>query len=96
MPSKKEKDHMDKVASFGCIICYLLGFEESPTELHHLQEGRVGKRSSHFKVIPLCPKHHRIGKDSYHYSPKNFKEKWGTQEKLLEKVLTYVKKNDDE
>jgi hypothetical protein len=56
----------------------------------------VGKRSSHFKVIPLCPKHHRIGKDSYHYSPKNFKEKWGTQEKLLEKVLTYVKKNDDE
>jgi len=90
MSKKEEQRHMDKIASFGCIICHLLGYEESPCELHHIKEGRMGKKSSNFKVIPLCPKHHRIGKESYHYSPKNFEEKWGTQEKLLEKVLTYV------
>ena len=45
--------------------------------------------------LPLCPNHHRNGPESYHYSPKNFTKKWGTQKELLTEILTQVKVLDD-
>jgi hypothetical protein len=89
--TKHEKEHMNKIADLGCIICRKMGFPNSPAELHHIKDKTgMGRKASNFEVIPLCPRHHRQGKDSYHYSPKEFTEKWGTQKELLTEVLTYV------
>jgi hypothetical protein len=87
---KHKKEHLSKIASLGCIICRKMGFLDSPAEIHHIKEGRMGKRSSDYKTLPLCPNHHRNGSESYHYSPKKFTEKWGTQTSLLQEVLSYV------
>ena len=67
-----------------------MGFN-SPAEIHHINEGRIGKRADFNKTIPLCPNHHRNGSESYHYSPKKFNKKWGTQKELLDFTLTLVK-----
>lgn len=57
MTTKAEKEHFGKLARFGCILCYRLGYGEgTPAEIHHIRRG--GKRSS-APVIPLCPEHHR-------------------------------------
>jgi len=89
--TKHEKEHMNKIADLGCIICRKMGFPNSPAELHHIKDKTgMGRKASNFEVIPLCPRHHRQGKDSYHYSPKEFTKKWGTQKELLTEVLTYV------
>ena len=66
-----------------------MGFN-SPAEIHHINEGRIGKRADFNKTIPLCVIHHRQGKESYHYSPKNFTKKWGNQTSLLQEALSYV------
>ena len=39
------------------------------------------------KSYHLCPHHHRNSEESYHQSPKNFTEKWGSQENLLQETL---------
>lgn len=95
MPSTKTKEtkqHMSKVADLGCLICNKMGFPNSPAELHHIKNFTgIGRKANDFEVIPLCPKHHRQGKDAYHYSPKSFTEKWGTQKQLLQETLTMVK-----
>ena len=95
MPStktKQEKDHMNKVAGLGCLICNKMGFPDSPAELHHIKNlTGIGRKASNFEVIPLCPRHHRQGKDAYHFSPKEFTKKWGSQKDLLQETLTMVK-----
>jgi hypothetical protein len=47
----------------------------------------MGKKATNYEVIPLCPHHHRNSEESYHQSPKNFTEKWGSQENLLQETL---------
>jgi len=47
----------------------------------------LGKKATNYEVIPLCPHHHRNSEESYHQSPKNFTEKWGSQENLLQETL---------
>ena len=85
--TKLEKQHMDKVAQLGCIIC---GNPE--VHLHHIRYPGLGmgKRSTNFEVIPLCQPHHQ-GNLSVHGSPKLFEEKFGTQKQLLERVLKRIK-----
>jgi len=80
---KYRSEYLSKLANLGCIICKKMGFPNSPAEIHHINEGRIGKRADFNKTIPLCVFHHRQGKESYHYSPKNFNKKWGTQKELL-------------
>ena len=80
--TKHKKIHYEKLVSLGCIICRKMGFN-SPAEIHHINEGRIGKRADFRMCLPLCPTHHRNGPESYHYSPKKFTEKWGTQKELL-------------
>ena len=73
---------MARVAALGCIIC------GAPTELHHPSSGAMGKRSSHFDVIPLCPMHHRLGGYgvAVHAGKKSFEKRFGTEQELLEKT----------
>ena len=86
--TKAEKLHMRSVAELGCIICDKMGFPGSPAELHHIMSNTgMGKKATNYEVIPLCPHHHRNSKESYHQSPKEFTEKWGSQEELLDEIL---------
>jgi hypothetical protein len=64
--TKHEKLYMSKIADLGCIICSKMGFPNSPAELHHIKDKTgMGRKASNFEIIPLCPRHHRQGKDSY-------------------------------
>jgi len=83
---------MDAVARLGCIVCKQMGYPDTPCELHHIKEkgkSKMGKKASDYEVIGLCYLHHR-GDQGYHHSPKKFKERFGTQKELLQKVLSYV------
>jgi hypothetical protein len=85
MATKNEKKSLDKIARLGCVLCStVLGFEDTPAELHHIR--RAGKRITS-PVIPLCPEHHR-GNDGIHgLGRKSFEAKYGiTEEKLLERT----------
>ena len=88
--TKKEQEHMDKVARLGCLICRKDGNPFSPAELHHIRDVRItglGQRAKHTQVIPLCVAHHRIGKESFHHNSRAFSEKWGSQQDLLKETL---------
>jgi hypothetical protein len=84
--TKEEKQWMDKVASLGCYVC------ERPAALHHIRpKGTgMGRRTSHFHVIPLCYDHHQ-GQFSIHMSKKSFEEKYGTETEILEIIKQRVK-----
>ena len=86
--TKDEKLHMRSIAELGCIICDKMNFPGSPAELHHIVSNTgMGKKTTNYEVIPLCPHHHRNSDESYHQSPKDFTEKWGSQENLLQETL---------
>ena len=38
--------------------------------------------------------HHRIGKESFHYSKRDFEKKWGRQRDLLAEVLEMLEDTD--
>ena len=93
--TKAEKEHMNKVAKLGCIVCRKQGNLYSPAELHHIRDMTgMGQRASHYEVLPLCVMHHRIGKESFHYSKKDFENKWGRQKDLLAEVLQLLEEED--
>jgi hypothetical protein len=57
---KADKEHMNRVASIGCILCKHLDLGETPAQLHHIREGQgMSQRASNFLVVPLCPEHHQ-------------------------------------
>lgn len=90
---RAEKEHLNAVAEVGCIVCRLYLGEDTPPEIHHLRSGvGMGQRSSHYRAIPLCPTHHRLGEKgvAYHAGRKSFEENFGTEEFLLEEVLKLV------
>ena len=84
--TKDEKIAFDKIARLGCILCStVLGFEGTPSELHHIR--RYGSKRSSSPVIPLCPEHHRGNTGVHGLGAKGFERKWQvTQEELLECV----------
>jgi len=85
MTTIAERWHMNAVAELGCSVCRRMGYPGTPAELHHPRSGvGMGKRSSHYNVIPLCPEHHR-GKTGVHgLGTKGFPKHWGfTEEDLL-------------
>jgi len=88
--TKEESMHMESTARLGCIACRLEGRGCVPAEIHHIKNGTMGKRSSHFSILPLCPSHHR-GTDhpntaSIHLSPKVFVAKYGSEISLWHEV----------
>jgi hypothetical protein len=83
--NKEEKKHNDRMARFGCSLCYVLGYKGTPAELHHIR--RAGKRTN-APVIPLCPEHHRGNSGIHGMGRKAFERTYNiTEEKLLEIVL---------
>jgi hypothetical protein len=57
-PTEDEARYLDDVSQLGCIICLLfLNIKDSPAEIHHV-DGKT-KEGCHYKVLPLCDKHHR-------------------------------------
>jgi len=88
--TKKEREHMDKVARLGCLICRKEGNPFSPCELHHIRDVSMiglGQRAKHTQCIPLCQKHHRTSKESFHHNSRAFSKKWGSQRDLLKETL---------
>lgn len=53
--NKAEREHMNRVAELGCIVCANMGVPGSPAEVHHINNATMGKRASNYEVIPLCP-----------------------------------------
>ena len=89
MTTLAEKQHMERVQALGCIVCRKLGLGQTPAEIHHVLQN--GLRENHFKVLPLCPLHHRSGVNneqhvSRHPWRKAFELRYGTENELLELV----------
>ena len=82
MTTVAQKRHFGKLADFGCILCFRLGYSGTPAEIHHIRRG--GKRSS-APVIPLCPEHHRGDSGVHGLGRRAFERTYGTTEdELLE------------
>jgi len=97
--TKEESKHMDRVQMLGCIACRKLGYLGSPAEIHHTRFDQGGsQRSSHFKTLPLCPIHHRHGKQGEHVSvhgaPEAFKKLFGTEQELLDEVKRLLEEQE--
>ena len=84
---------MDRVRDLGCIICRQQGKGRRPCEIHHVY-GKT-KKDAHFKVLPLCFEHHRMGSDkepiSRHPYKARFVAAYGTEESLLDLVDDLLK-----
>ena len=89
---KSEKEHLNKVASMGCVVCINLGYGPSPAEVHHIGNGTMGKRASNFEVIPLCAQHHRLGGYgvAVHAGRKTWEQNFGTEKELLAQVKSWI------
>jgi len=87
--TKAEKQHRNKVAALGCIVCRNLGYEDSPAQLHHIRSGQgMAQRAGEFEVIPLCPTHHQHGGHgiAIHAGQETWEANFGTERDLLEQV----------
>lgn len=71
-------EHMARVKMLPCLVCGAYG-----VDVHH-----EGKPRSDWRVLPLCPRHHKTeyGPGAYHFSKGAFYAKHGTSEELLARV----------
>lgn len=91
MTTKKEKEHYDRLARFGCVLCSHLGIKGTPAEIHHVRRFGIPRRLA--PVIPLCPEHHRGNSGLHGLGAKEFEKYWKvSQEDLL--TLTNIKLED--
>jgi hypothetical protein len=91
--NKAERDWMDKICALGCIICRLFHNIFSPAEPHHMLSG--GRKLGHLFTIPLCPLHHRSGRNdaevvSRDQNQRRFEKRYGKESDLLEKTRELV------
>lgn len=92
-----EKRHLSRVAALGCIVCLLHEGVSSPAEVHHIKHHTgIGRRSTHYETLPLCPAHHRTGGlgVAYHAGPGTWELKYGTQLELLAEVEALLEAAD--
>lgn len=89
MSTNGEKRHLQRLADAGCILCWHLGNDTTPPEIHHLREGRgMSQRSSHFMAVPLCPEHHRGDSGLHGLGTREFERQYRLSElDLLELTL---------
>jgi hypothetical protein len=64
--SAADKQHLQKVAALGCILCDWLGTPGTPAQIHHVRVRHGWGRSSHQAVIGLCDFHHNDQKAGVH------------------------------
>lgn len=87
--TKAEQLHHQDVADLGCLVCKNNGHPGSPAEIHHIRDGAgIGRKASHFEVIPLCPPHHRTGGwgIAFHAGKREWEKNYGQQAVLLNQV----------
>ena len=84
--TKGEREHLNKVASLGCLVC------QRPANVHHIRPVGlgIGMRSGHYQTIPLCHDHHQ-GQFSIHNCKEQFEAMYGTEEELLHRTLKEIK-----
>lgn len=88
-PTAEEKRHMERVSQMPCLVC-----PTRPVEIHHVtgQATRIGRLTRrHDRVVPLCPRHHRISAPGGHLESVEalshrgfFKRFWIDLEKVAE------------
>ena len=71
MKPVRNPQYLAWIRSLPCVVCGITrGIEAAHTGPHGL-----GQKSPDTSAIPLCVKHHRTGKDSYHrLGPRKFSE----------------------
>ena len=82
--NKSDTARMQALHDIGCIIAHLDGEEWTPACIHHCT--RLGKKH-HQRTIPLHPRHHdrdKVFGESVHNGYKIFKEKYGSEQELLD------------
>ena len=85
-PNKIERERLATIGNMPCYACFIDGKEVS-SEVHHIRKHTgMGLRPSHFDTIPLCSGHHRTNKISVHLGKREFVERYGTEQEILEKV----------
>ena len=90
MANKVDKDRLNKIAQMGCYCCGM------PSEVHHIRSHTgLSLRPRHQDTIPLCPTHHRTGKDSNHLGKNLFIEKYGTEQSILQQVNKQLELMED-
>ena len=87
-PNKAEKQHMDRVSQLGCIVCRQQGKGRVPCEIHHV-DGKT-KPDAHFKVLPLCFEHHRMGSDKEPISRHPYKARFVANSKSARLEFYYI------
>ena len=71
--TKSERLYLGRVARLGCMLCKVMGYGETPAEIHHVREGQgMAQRAENWLAVPLCPEHHR-GKHGLHGDREAFK-----------------------
>ena len=86
MANKEQKRMYDRIARFGCILCYHLGYGEGiPAELHHI---RRTKPRDQAPVIPLCREHHRGNAGIHGMGRKSFEKIYPSEDSLLDMINT--------
>ena len=89
-PTVAEREYMGHAARLNCAA---RGCMDYPVELHHPRHGAgMGRRASHFDVIPLCPAHHRTGGFgvAIHAGQKTWEAKFGTEAELTKNTQHLV------
>ena len=96
-PTKAQLERWRVMQELGCVACQMNGVVGVPADIHHVLSG--GRRISHSHVLALCPYHHRSVKPdtklttvrfkeiygpALDANPKEFQQRYGTQQELLE------------
>ena len=98
-PTAEEQRYMNKVGELGCIVCRLFhDVYDSPASIHHC-EGRT-KKGAHFKILPLCAKHHQMPSNTGEWATRHgggkhcgkyaFEEAYRPESELMEIVERLV------
>lgn len=56
---QSESRHLARVAELGCMLCRVLGYADTPAQVHHIRAGQgMAQRAQAFLTVPLCQQHH--------------------------------------
>lgn len=87
--TKTERAWVIRVAKLGCIACRKIGHFTPEVEIHHVRMSNgLGRKASHFEVLPLCHRHHRTGGHgvAFHAGRATWEAEFGTEAELLAQV----------
>ena len=83
--NKSEREHYDRVARLGCILCRHLGHRyDSGVEIHHVR--RFGGKRANAPVIGLCVEHHRGNTGVHGLGAKGFEKHYQIGQEDLVKM----------